>query len=236
MDRNPVADQILTDYDQLEPGQTDSWNPVGSKFQLGYRLNLFYGLAKALRCIETPLQDLRVLDFGCGNGRSARMYLDMGLQPQQIRGLDLRPGAIALARTLNPAIQWDVHDGGDLPRGHNWLSVTTVFSSVAGPEGRQAVAARIRESLPSSGYVFYYDALRANPFAGDDPIDARGLFADFSVVWSQRLGRFSGVPLADRLTGLVTSRLAGDADRASLREMIGDALRPSNEVFLLRKT
>jgi SAM-dependent methyltransferase len=236
MDRDPVVDQILADYGQLEPGQSDAWNPVGSKFQLGYRLNLFYALARALQHVERPLQDLRVLDLGCGNGRSTRMYLDMGLQPQQLRGLDLRPGAIALARKLNPAIQWDVHDGGDLPAGHNWLSTTTVFSSVAGGERRQAVVARIADSLPSGGYVFYYDARRANPFAGNDVIDPRRLFAGFSVVWSQRLGRFSGMPLGSRLRGLLASGLRGDDRTASLREMLGDALAPSNEVLLLRKT
>ena len=79
MGQNPVVDQILTDYETLEPGQSDSWNPVGSKFQLGYRLSLFYALARALQQVEPPLADLRVLDLGCGNGRSTRMYLDMGL-------------------------------------------------------------------------------------------------------------------------------------------------------------
>jgi hypothetical protein len=41
------VDQILTDYGALEPDKADSWNPVGSKFQLGYRLNLFRARAGA---------------------------------------------------------------------------------------------------------------------------------------------------------------------------------------------
>jgi len=235
MNREPVVDQILADYSRLEPGQSDSWNPVSSKFQLGYRLNLFYALTRALQYVDHPLQDLRVLDLGCGTGRSTRMYLDMGLQPQQLRGLDLRAGAIALASKLNPAIQWDVHDGGELPSGHNWLSASTVFSSVAGRESRQAIVARIRDSLPAGGYVFYYDLRRANPFAGADLIDPRLLFADFSVVWSERLGRFTGVPFRDRVRGLLASGFQGNDGTASLREMVSDALAPSNEVLLLRK-
>jgi len=235
MDRDPVVDQILADYSRLEPGQSDSWNPLSSKYQLGYRLNLFYALTRALQHVDRPLQDLNVLDLGCGNGRSTRMYLDMGLRPQQLRGLDLRPGAIELASKLNPAIRWEVHDGGTLPSGHNWLSASTVFSSVTGRESRQAIAARIRESLPPGGYLFYYDLRRANPFAGGDLIDPRLLFADFSVVWSERLGRFTGVPFRDRVRGLLASGFQGDDGTASLREMISDALAPSNEVFLLRK-
>jgi len=235
MGRDRVVDQILADYEQLEPAQTDSWNPVGSKFQLGYRLNLFYALATALQHVPHPLADLRVLDLGCGNGRSTRMYLDMGLQPQQLRGVDLRPGAIALARKLSPAIQWDVHDEGDLPRGHNWLSTTTVFSSVATREGRLSVVARIRDSLPRDGYVFYYDARRANPVAGNDLIEPLGLFGGFHVVWSRRLGRFSGMPLRERIRDLVASGLMGNARAASLKELVGDAVAPSQEVLLLRR-
>jgi SAM-dependent methyltransferase len=235
VDNERVVEQVLADYVALEPDQADAWNPARSKFELGYRLNLFYGLARALQKSDHALEDLRVLDLGCGNGRSARMYLDMGLRPDQVCGLDLRPGAIALARKLNPAIRWDVYDGGELPPGHNWLSTTTVFSSIASRERRKAVADRIRNSLPSGGYLFYYDARRANPFAGGDAIKPRELFGDFRVVWGRRLGRFSSLPLRDRLHGLMTSGFAGDARTASLRELVSDALAPSNEVLLLQK-
>ncbi|HEV7384431.1 MAG TPA: class I SAM-dependent methyltransferase [Phenylobacterium sp.] len=229
------VDQILTDYSSLEPDKADSWNPVGSKFQLGYRLNLFFALARALQHIDDRLEDLRVLDLGCGNGRSARMYLDMGLRPEQVSGLDLRPGAIALARELNPAIRFDLYDGGELPTGHNWLSTTTVFSSVTGRENRQAIADQIAASLPAGGHVFYYDMRRANGFAGGDVIDPKDLFRDFRLVWRQGLGRFSGVPVRDRLRGLLTTRFSGDTLAASLREIAGDTLAPSNEALLLRK-
>ena len=232
---NGFVDQVLADYGALEPGKADSWNPVDSKFQLGYRLNLFFALARALQHIDDRLEDLRVLDLGCGNGRSTRMYLDMGLRPEQVRGLDLRPGAIALARELNPAIRFDVYDGGELPTGHNWLSTTTVFSSVAGRESRQAIVERIAAGLPAGGHVFYYDMRRANGFAGGDVIHPERLFRDFRLVWRQGLGRFSGVPVRDRVRGLLATRLSGDTMAASLREIAGDTLAPSHEALLLRK-
>jgi SAM-dependent methyltransferase len=236
MHRKRIVEQVLSDYSRLEPGQSDSWNPIGSKFELGYRLNLFYALTRALQHIEAPLDDLRILDLGCGNGRSARMYLDLGVRPDQLTGLDFREGAIALARQLNPAIRWEPYDGGDLPSGHNWVSATAVFSSIATHESRQDIVAQIRESLPTGGYMFYYDFRRANPFAGGDPIGPRRLFADLNLIWSQRLGRFSALPMRDRLHGLLAGRLAGDHMTVSLREMVSDMLAPSHEVLLLRKT
>jgi SAM-dependent methyltransferase len=230
-----LVGQILSDYNTLEPGQSDSWNPVGSKYELGYRLNLFYALARSLQFIEPPLRDLRVLDLGCGNGRSARMYLDMGLRPEQISGLDLRPGAVELARKLNPAIQWALYDGGALPLGHNWVSTTTVFSSVEAHESRQEIAGRIRDGLPSGGYAFYYDFRRTNAFAGRELINPQLLFSGFELVWGQRLGRFASVPMRDRVRGLMASGLGGDSKTASVREMVGDMLAPSHEALLLRK-
>jgi hypothetical protein len=163
------------------------------------------------------------------------MYLDMGLRPEQIRGLDLRPGAIALACELNPAIRFDLYDGGELPTGHNWLSTTTVFSSVAGRGSRQAIVERIAASLPPGGHVFYYDMRRANGFAGGEVIDPEQLFRNFRLVWRQGLGRFSGVPVRDRVRGLLATRLSGDRLAASLREIAGDTLAPSHEALLLRK-
>lgn len=229
------VEKLLDDYRNLEPDQADSWNPVFSKFQLGYRLNLFFSLVRALQEIDFQLEDLRILDLGCGNGRSARVYLDLGLRPEQITGLDLRSGAIDLARKLNPAIRFDLYDAGELPSGHNWISTTTVFSSVATREHRLEVVDRISASLPIGGYVFYYDMRKANRIAGGDLIEPRLLFRDLELVWRQRLGRFSCVPVGDRLQGILASRLKGDSGRPSLREIVGDALAPSHEALLLRR-
>lgn len=233
--QKPVVEKVLADYSNLEPDQSDSWSPVGSKYQLAYRLNLYYSLARALQHVECPIEDLQVLDLGCGNGRSTRMYLDMGLHPEQLHGVDLRAGAIARARRLNPAIRWDLYDGGALPLGHNWLAATCVFSSVATREARETMVGQINDSLPLGGYVFYYDVRRANPFAGGDWIEPQRLFAAFRVVWSHRLGRFSTVPAKDRRQGLMAGRLRGDDRTVSLREMIGDIVAPSQDVLLMRK-
>lgn len=230
-----LVEQVLADYDLLEPDETDSWSPISSKYQLGYRLNLYYCLTKAMRRIESSMPDLRIADLGCGTGRSTRMYLDVGLRPEQVTGLDFRPATIARARKFNPALSWQVYDGGALPTGFNFVATATVFSSISTPESREVVVARIRDGLPTGGFVFYYDLRKANDFAGGDPINPEALFGDFEILWKERLGRFSTLPLSERLRGLMLRGPKGDARTPSLRELIGDVIAPSQEAYLLRK-
>jgi ubiquinone/menaquinone biosynthesis C-methylase UbiE len=110
-----LSEQILRDYETLEPGEEDSWNPVRFDFELAYRLGMYRALVHSLRLCELPLSDLRVLDVGSGNGRSTRIYIDLGLQPEQLTGIDVRPGTLRLARKLNPSIHYRVSDGARIP-------------------------------------------------------------------------------------------------------------------------
>jgi SAM-dependent methyltransferase len=57
---------------------------------------------------EGPADTVRVVDVGCGNGRSTRALLEFGVRPQNVVGLDLRMSAIEYARTVNPAIAYSV--------------------------------------------------------------------------------------------------------------------------------
>jgi SAM-dependent methyltransferase len=235
VEQDRYVEQVLADYAELEPEGADSWNPVTSKFQLGYRLNLYYALARGLHRCQAPLETLKVLDLGCGNGRSTRTYLAMGLDAGQLTGMDVRPGALARARQLNPAIEWLQHGGGALPAGYNWISATAVFSSIAGGEARRQAADQIAEALPAGGHLFYYDTRLANDFAGGDPIEPLGLFDGLIPIWRTRLGRFSALPFKERVRGALATGLRGDALTPSAREMVSDLVKPSVEAWLLRK-
>jgi len=181
-----VSEQILRDYEMLEPGEEDSWNPVHEDFELAYRLSMYYAVTKCLRLCELPLSDLRVLDVGSGNGRSTRMYTDLGLRPEQLTGIDVRPGTLRLARKLNPGIEYRVYDGARIPspdESYNWVQASTVFSSIADKTHRTHLANEMMRQVAPGGYVFYYDLWRAEEFAGGDVIDVRRLFAGFEVIW-----------------------------------------------------
>jgi SAM-dependent methyltransferase len=237
-----MAEQILRDYEELEPSQTDTWNPLYSDFELGYRMSMFFALTHSLRLCELEIEDLRVLDVGSGNGRSTRAYIDLGLKPEQLVGIDVRGGALDLARSLHPTIRYEQYEDGhiDLVDGDfNWVQAATVFSSIADQHHRQVLADGMVSRLTPGGYVFYLDLWRANWFAGHDVIDARTLFPGLDVIWSSRLRAHQCFPRVRRPT--VDGRPADQSTydrlkrRLRPRTRLKQLLYPSHYVLLARK-
>ncbi len=200
--------QVLDDYEALEPGSSDTWNPLLREAELEHRIELLRRLAGAMRHAlgvsagqgdpqeqQAALESLRVLDVGCGNGRSTRMYLELGLRPEQLCGVDLRAGALDRARQLHPNIRFFMAgsaEGADSSSGLswelppvavNWMSACTVFSSVRGDDARQALCARMKLALAAGGHLFFWDRLHALDFAGGDPLRAEALFPEWEPVW-----------------------------------------------------
>lgn len=211
MDRTtPSCDtsQILSDYQKLEPGESDTWNPLKDDFELFYRLSFFYSLTKALRLIDLPIESLKVLDMGCGNGRSARVYIDLGLKPKQIVGVDLRSSSIALAKKLNPAIQFETYDGTHLPFADNYfnfINISGVFSSIKSKESRQNLIQQVCQKLEKGGHVFYYDLYRANGFAGGDLLVPKKLFSNFKIIWHSPMHSLKFISLDEKIRNLISS-------------------------------
>jgi len=197
--------QVIEDYEALEPGEGDSWNPLNTDFELLYRLRLMYSAKRAMKAAKIKAESIRVLDLGCGNGRSTRMYLDLGLLPGQLRGVDLRPGAVAAATLRNPAIEYLVYDGVRIPPatggdGYDWVQLSTVVSSVKDPDTRRLIVKQIEKTLKPDGYVFYFDLVAANRFAGGDAISPeQNLFGRYRVVWRKRFYSWSLLPFRDCL-------------------------------------
>ena len=181
--------QVVTDYESLEPGSSDTWNPLHDDVELDHRVELFRHLAWGVREAGVDPTETTVLDLGCGNGRSTRMYLDLGWTPKRVSGLDLRAGALEHARTRHPTIRYAQYDGESVPpsfRGADWASLCTVMSSVRAPEARAHLAACARDAVKAGGHLFFWDLLVANPFAGGDPLRPAELFPGWSVVWERR--------------------------------------------------
>lgn len=237
---NDLRAQILRDYNVLEPGQSDSWNPVDSDHELGYRMSMLFAIARGLRLCEIDLADLRVLDVGSGTGRSTRAYIDLGLDPEQLVSVDFRPGAIERARSLHPTITYRICESNqiDYPdASFNWVQAAAVFSSIAGTENRESVAREMVRNVATGGYVLYFDLWRANWLAGHDVIDVKSLFRDLTIVWSSPLRARQCFPRVHdsrmRLPGQSRSEHIKSVIRPRTR--ISNLLHPSHYVLLARK-
>jgi hypothetical protein len=131
------------------------------------------------------------------------MYLDLGLLPGQLRGVDLRPGAIAAATLRNPAIEYLAYDGIRIPppatgEGYEWVQLSTVVSPIKDPDRRRLVIEQIDQVLKPGGYIFYFDLVTANQFAGGDAIGPeRNLLGRYRILWRRRFYAWSLLPLRD---------------------------------------
>lgn len=179
-------EQVRVDYAALEPGQSDTWNPLLRDVELEHRIELLRALVQALRASGRPHDELTVVDVGCGNGRSTRMYLELGLKPGQLTGVDLRNGALTLAATVNPAITWREVDDAPWPieaGSASWVSLCTVFSSIASAADRRHLAAEITRIVSPTGQLFFWDRTHALDFAGGQPLVPADWFDGFEVIW-----------------------------------------------------
>ncbi len=231
--------QVLEAYELLEPGERDTWTPVQNAFELSYRLCLFYALAQALERAHARVGSLTVLDVGCSNGRTTRMYVDLGLAPEQLVGVDLRAGAIDLARKLHPTIRFVHQEGEAIPfpdHRFSWVSLIGVVSSIRDPAGRQYLFDQAHQKLRSGGHLFYFDLCRAPDFAGRGRIGPVRHVSEFQVVWRKRFRSFGFVPAGENWRHLLAELRSRDRHWAArLRGRMSQLLRPSHEALLLRK-
>lgn len=232
--------QIVGDYESLEPGETDRWSPVGNFFELSYRLSLFYALTIAIERSGLPPRSLKVLDIGCGNGRSTRVYVDLSARPEQVTGIDFRKGAITLAQALQPAINFVHYEQAALPfpdQSFNWIAITTVVSSIKEQTARQGLFDEIYRKLVPGGFLFYFDLVRANPFAGRDRIYPLRYTQQFETIWHAPLRSYHFIPASHRRSRWLHLLRTQTRQRLKieLRSSISQIIRPSHEALLVRK-
>jgi SAM-dependent methyltransferase len=211
-------------YARDEPAGTDTWSPLHDDIEMWHRARLLVEACQCLRLIPNPIENLQVLDVGCGVGRSSRLLVDLGISPQNLLAIDFRESAIVDARQRNPAIRFrHIADLSQWPRESFDLIVQcTAFSSLPGQEIRKQTASLMETSIGDGGYIFWWDLLLANTFAGGERLDPASLFPRFQHIRERqvsiypelseslrrlrRIGnwiRSAGTPLTHRPTHLV---------------------------------
>lgn len=176
-------------YSESEGPNQDTWSPLYNDTELWHRVRLLLEAGRMVRKIPTPVASLKVLDVGCGVGRSTRLLVDLGANPNNVLGIDFRQSAIEYAREINPAIRFKhILDLEDWPREEFNLAVQcTAFSSIPGDALRKKSATLMEQSVGEDGYILWWDILKANSFAGGDQIDPTKLFSSHRLLALRRV-------------------------------------------------
>lgn len=175
--------------------------------------------------------DLRVLEVGCGSGGELHRLIGLGLEPENLEGVDLLEDRISAARkSLPDEVGLRCGDATRMEFDDDRFDVvfaSLVFTSILSDEIQHRLAREMMRVVRSGGLILWYDFLYDNP---RNP-DVRG-------VSIRRIGAlFPGMDVSIRRTTLappiarIASRFGGPAYRLlhlapMLRSHVVAAIRP----------
>lgn len=116
---------------------------------------------------EAPVDELRVIEVGCGAGGNLLELITLGFNPENLMGNELLPARVALARrNLPAACVVAAGDALDLQLRDESCDIvyqSTVFTSLLDPGVRQGLATRMWRWVRPGGCVLWYDFVYDNP-------------------------------------------------------------------------
>lgn len=167
--------------------------------------------------LGAALQDVRVLDVGCGTGGWLHRLAGWGAQPRNLFGVELLEDRLREGKAADARIGLVAASGWRLPfpdRFFHLTSLFTVLSSLRDPEARRALGEEVRRTAAEGGWALVYDFRVRSPRSRDlVGIGTREVEHALGrpVVWrrsltlapplARALGRFGegGVVVAERL-------------------------------------
>lgn len=112
------------------------------------------------------LENLRILDVGCGDGAQLRQFVQWGAKPENLFGVDLRPEVVETARSLHPNIEVRCQSAVTLPwpeASFDLVCQHTVFSSILDDAMKSQVARDMVRLAKPGGAILWYDFMYNNP-------------------------------------------------------------------------
>ena len=113
------------------------------------------------------LQDLDLIEIGCGNGSNLLEFLLLGATPERLAGNELLGERLRHARSVLPdAVRLWPGNAADLSLGESTFDIvyqSTVFSSILDDALQESIAAAMWQWLRPGGAVLWYDFTYNNP-------------------------------------------------------------------------
>ena len=150
------------------------------------------------------LDDVMLLEIGCGSGGNLLEFLRMGFRPENLRGLELLEDRVAQANLVLPA---GIVQGGDANAAiidigsQDIVFQSVVFSSLLDDSFQDELATRMWSWVKPGGGVLWYDFVYDNPanpdVRGVSRARVRELFPDAKITVQR-------ITLAPPISRLVT--------------------------------
>ena len=131
--------------------QLEYWNTEGSRKSFAHPLNL-------QRISPWLSAESRILDFGCGYGRSLGELFNSGYR--NLIGFDFSPAMIAAARARYPEITFQELQSSTIPLPDSSVDGALLFSvltCVPTDDGQRAILAELRRVLRPGGLLYISD-------------------------------------------------------------------------------
>lgn len=181
-----MFEEVIKTYKNLEPEGTDTWSPINSDMELFHRMALMEQLCRALRIVGN-LDKIKVLDIGCGVGRSTRLLVELNIPAQNIIAVDLREDSLSTAKKFNNMIKYicisSLNEIESLGK-FDFIFLATVLSSLSINE-RNNLLNSLKNIINKNGYIFIWDATVSNQFAGGDNINIEDYFK--KIIYNQKI-------------------------------------------------
>lgn len=123
-------------------------------------------LAKLAQRLPRPVEQISMLDVGCGAGALLGLFASWGTPTHQLAGVDLMEDRVAAARAQWPGIDFQTVNAEQLPFDNerfHVVSTFTVFSSLLDRGLARRVAEEVGRVLKPGGVVLWYDLRVNNP-------------------------------------------------------------------------
>ncbi|MDY0095875.1 MAG: class I SAM-dependent methyltransferase [Candidatus Vecturithrix sp.] len=120
-----------------------------------------------VRHTEKPLDQLRLLEIGCGSGGNLLEFLRLGFAPQNLVANELLPDRVNIVRKNLPTecelLEGDATTLNIRAGSFDIVFQSTVFSSLLDMDFQHQMAKRMWEWTKPGGGVLWYDFLYNNP-------------------------------------------------------------------------